>query len=187
MWGKRAAALFMVAIMIGAGFYAALNDLPNDDDLPAGRNVLVWDMNIYAPRKAGGNYHGSALSLGIVFPATTYKRSIELKNAEVEVGYEVVDLLDGFGNSKLIQRSKGIVDGNSILYPDVFDGVDLEFRGRERAQGVSHHQEPPAIPANGPHGEVPAPLRPKRPTADREGGREEHWEHGHRRARLDGR
>jgi hypothetical protein len=127
VWGKRAAALFMVAIMIGAAFYVAFNNLPRDDDLPAGRNVLVWDMNIYAPKKAGGNYRGSALSLEMVFPSTTYMRTVELKNAEVEVGYEVVDLHDGFGNSKLIERSAGIVDGNSILYPDVFNGVDLEF------------------------------------------------------------
>ena len=127
LWGKRAAALFMVAIMIGAAFYVAFNDLPDDDDLPAGRNVLIWDMDIYAPKKAGGSYHGSGLSLSMTFPPAIYGMDVKLKNSEVEVGYEVLELSDSFGNTLPIERCTGQVTGNSILYPDVFEDVDLEF------------------------------------------------------------
>ncbi len=127
VWGKRAAALFMVAIMIGAAFYVAFNDLPKDDDQLNGRNVLVWDMDIHSPKKAGGSHHGSGLSMSMTFPPIIHGMDVQLRNPEVEVGYEVLGLSYENSNIVPIDRSTGMVTGNSILYPDVFEDIDLEF------------------------------------------------------------
>ena len=124
---KVAIAVFFVAIMIGAAFFVSFHHLPEDEDVGEGP-TLHWDMNIYKHPEANCKYRGSGLYLTINFPEELRHSDVRLKNADVSLSYGIIDLLWGKNNGESIDNAKGIVDGNRITYPDVFVGVDLEFR-----------------------------------------------------------
>ena len=124
---KMAIAVFFVAIMIGAAMFVAFHELPRDKDTGDGGNVLVWDMNIYKEREETYRYTADALSLLLRFPDSPQMNNVLLKNRDVEVRYEVEDLLFGPSNGQIIMDREGQVSGNMITYGNVFDNVDLVY------------------------------------------------------------
>ncbi|NOQ53918.1 MAG: hypothetical protein GQ558_04870, partial [Thermoplasmata archaeon] len=122
-----AIAIFFVVIMIGAAMFVAFHELPHDEDTGGGREVLVWDMNIYKEKEATYRYKADGLSLRMRFPDSPQMNDVLLKNRMVEVRYEVEDLLVGPMNGHIIKDRVGIVSGNSIRYEEVFDYVDLVY------------------------------------------------------------
>ena len=124
---KVTIAVFFVAIMIGATFFTAYHHLPDINDDETGRNILVWDMNIYEHTEALRSYRGAGLSMEMHFPATPLNRDVLLKNQDVELAYEVLGLSKGPRNGEAIRGVIGQVDGNSIRYVNAFEGVDLEY------------------------------------------------------------
>ena len=125
---KVAIAVFFVAIMIGATFFAAFRELPDNEPIGSGDTLIVWDMNIYKKREDIWNYYANGLSLQISFPETLSQREIRFKNTDFELSYELIDILRGKNNGETLSQSLGRVYGNSIIYEDVFTNVDVEYR-----------------------------------------------------------
>jgi len=125
-WRTICAAVFMVAIIIGASMYSGFQELPRTDggDEP---QVLVWDMNIYIDKEDGRYYGAKALSVQLSFPRTP-QSSVLVSNRELEISYEITDMLKGPNNGESVKRVEGIVDGNTITYPEAFNGMDIQYR-----------------------------------------------------------
>jgi len=113
--------------MIGATFFSAFHHLPEDDEV-GDETRLTWDMSIYKHKEAKRTYRGSGLSLTLDFPEELRHTDVGIHNSDVSISYEINSLLKGKNNGDAIRNSRGVVDGNRITYPEVFDNTDLEFR-----------------------------------------------------------
>jgi len=124
---KVALAVFMVAIMIGAAMFVAFHELPGRDEDENSRRVLIWDFNIYRKKQSTYLYHASGLSMEVMFPRSPHLLEMRIRTPQVDITYEVVDLLLGPMNGAGVSDTPGVVYGNTITFENAFDNADLVY------------------------------------------------------------